>query len=99
GTGTLGQSNTSLLGPRTYAQVRTDLIADATSADDGTANASLPSSPDPTGGGVFLYSRAEAKALGFIASDSTTDGTFTFGARFTYTFDPTNRAVAGSFDF
>jgi autotransporter-associated beta strand protein len=99
GTGTLGQSSTSLLGTNTYAQVRTALIGDASSADDTTANASLPSSPDPTGGGAFLYSRAESKALGIIASDSANDGTFTFGAGHTYTFDPTSRAVGGAFDF
>jgi autotransporter-associated beta strand protein len=99
GTGTLGMSSTSLIGVDTYSEARTALINDATSADDTSANASLPSSPDPTAGGAFLYSRAEGKALGLIPSDSTNDGTFTFGAGFTYTFDPTSRAVGGSFDF
>jgi autotransporter-associated beta strand protein len=99
GTGTLGQSSTSLIGVDTYAGARTALINDATSADDTSANASLPSSPDPTAGGAFLYSRAEGKALNLIPSDATNDGTFTFGAGFTYTFDPANRAVGGAFDF
>lgn len=100
GTGILGQSSTSLLGVLTYAQTRTTLIGDATTANDATAIASLGAA-DPTGGASanFLVSRAQGKALGLIASDATIDGTFTFGAGFSYTYDPLNRAVAGKFDF
>ena len=101
GTGTLGQSSTSLLGVLTYAQTRTTLINDATTANDATANASL-GAVDPTGGASanFLFSRAQAKALGLIGGiDATIDGTFTFGAGFSYTYDSLNRAVAGKFDF
>lgn len=100
GTSILGQSSTSLTPLRTYAQTRTALINDATTADDATANASLGVA-DPTGGSSanFLFARAQAKALSLIASDANNDGTFTFGAGFTYTYDPLNRAVAGKFDF
>lgn len=100
GTGTLGQSSTNLLGLLTYAQTRSTLINDATTANDATANASLGLT-DPTGGtsANFLVSRAQAKALSLIASDAVNDGTFTFGAGFSYTYDPLNRAVAGKFDF
>ncbi len=102
GTGTLGSSSTQLLGTLSYASTRTALINDATAGDpdDAAAIASLGAS-DPTGGASanFLVSRAQGKALGLIASDAVTDGTFTFGAGFTYTYDSTNRAVAGKIDF
>lgn len=98
GTGTLGESSTVLAGFYSYTTIRNALIADATSPDDETAIATLPVS-DPTGGHNWATSRAQAKALGLIASDATSDGTFTFGAGFSYTYDPTNRAVAGKIDF
>ena len=100
GTSILGQSNTNLTPLRTYTQTRTALITDATTADDATANLSL-GVVDPTGGSAanFFFARAQAKALSLIASDATNDGTFTFGAGFSYTFDPLNRAVPGKFDF
>jgi hypothetical protein len=44
-------------------------------------------------------SKAQRKALGLALDDMTTDGTFTFGGGFTYTYDPANRAVPGAFDF
>jgi hypothetical protein len=79
------------------------LAARATSPDDFTSVANLPAvSPvgDPSGDtDDFVYARAEAKALGLIPSDALTDGTFTFGAGFDYTFDPLNRAVPGEIDF
>ena len=99
GTSILGQSSTSLLGTLTYAQTRTALINDATTANDATAVASLGLA-NPTGAASnFLFSRAQAKALNLIASDAVNDGTFTFGAGFSYAFNPLNRAVPGQFDF
>src|SRR5882724_6540246 len=101
GTGTLGGSSTALVGFFSYTTIRNALIADAVSLDDATAIATLPVS-DPTGaqpGSGWVTSRAQGKALGLIPSDATQDGTFTFGAGFSYTYDPTNRAVAGKFDF
>lgn len=99
GTGTLGQSTTWLVGTQTYSQVRSALLADATTANDVTANASLGLT-SPTGSGSnYIFSRAQAKALGLIASDLTLDGTFTFGAGHSYTYDPLNRAVSGKYDF
>ena len=99
GTGILGQSNTWLLGTLNYADTRSVMISDATTPNDATAIASMePTSP--TGGGSnFLFTRAQAKALSLIASDAVNDGTFTFGAGFSYTYDPSNRAVAGKYDF
>ena len=98
GTGTLGGSSTALVGFFSYTTIRNALIADAVSLDDVTAIATLPVI-DPTGGHNWVTSRAQGKALGLVASDATSDGTFTFGAGFSYTYDPTNRAVAGKFDF
>jgi hypothetical protein len=99
GTGTLGSSSTAIIGPFSYAQVRGFLSSHATTADDATAVASLGAA-DPTGGGAFFLSTAQAKALGQRSANNTsTDGTFTFGAGNTYTFDPAHRAVVGAFDF
>ena len=69
-------------------------------ADDTSAVSHLSAS-DPIGGTTarYLMSRAQAKALGAIASDSSQDGTFTFGAGFSYTYDSANRAVSGKIDF
>lgn len=97
GTSVLGESSTILYGDLTYAQVRNALALDAKTANDATAVASL-GAVDPTGGGTFLISGADAKALGF-SGVSGSDGTVTFGAGNAYTFNPNDRAVAGDFDF
>lgn len=94
----LGQSSTALLGILDCSGVRSALIADQKSADDATANASLGVT-GPAGVNRFFVSRAQAKALGIIASDSVNDGTFTFGTGVTYTYDPFNRSAPGKFDF
>jgi hypothetical protein len=103
GTSILGQSSTSLVGLGSYNLTKLALAVRATSADDFTSVAHLSAvSPvgDPSGDtNDFVYSTAEAKALGLIPDSLTTDGTFTFGAGFNYTFDPLNRAVPGDFDF
>jgi hypothetical protein len=99
GTSILGQSSTSLLGFGSYNLTRSLLTGDAKTTDDATAVASLLAA-SPTGSGSnYVYSRAQGKALGLISSDTVTDGTFTFGAGLSYTYDPLNRAVAGKFDF
>lgn len=99
GTSILGQSNTNLIGTYTYSQIQGALTTDAKSSDDATAVANLPAS-DPTAGGDWWVPTAEAKALGLIgASGTSTDGTFTFGTGFNYTYDPNNRTVTGDYDF
>jgi hypothetical protein len=99
GTSTLGSSDTLLAGFYSYTQIRNALIADAKTPMDATANASLPLS-DPSGSNHFyVAATAEAKALGLIGASSTSDGTVTFGAGFTYAFDSNNRAVSGAIDF
>jgi autotransporter-associated beta strand protein len=99
GTSILGQSSTQLLGFLTYAQQRTSLINDATSSADISSTNALPVADPTPAGSSFLIARAQAKALNVVADDLTTDGTFTFGAGFTYTFNPASRAVGGAFDF
>ncbi|HXP62847.1 MAG TPA: NF038122 family metalloprotease [Dongiaceae bacterium] len=103
GTSILGESSTNLVGFGSYNLTKSALAARATSPDDFTSVAHLPAvSPvgDPSGNtNDFVYSTAEAKALNLISDNLSTDGTFTFGAGFNYTFDPLHRAVAGDFDF
>jgi hypothetical protein len=94
--GALGESQTNL-GVFSYSQVKTALAADAKSADDTTAVASLASS-DPTNGGSFALPTAEAKALG-LGAGAIVDGYVGFSSSASYTFDPNNRAVSGAYDF
>jgi hypothetical protein len=102
GTGTLGSSSTFLSGV-TFANLRAAAVADATTLDDLTSVGAAGSVPlvDPVGGAhTYFVSRAQSKALGLSADDAvTTDGTYTFGGGFSYTYDPNNRAVAGKFDY
>jgi hypothetical protein len=56
----------------TYAQVRAAFIKDADSAADKSADASLTTT-DPTKGGAFQATTAEAKALGLSYSGTTND--------------------------
>jgi hypothetical protein len=102
GTGTLGSSSFFLLGTFTHEQIRTFFANNSTPADaDDVAAVANMGASDPIGGTTsrYLVNKAQAKALGLIPSDSTIDGTFTFGAGISYTFDPLNRAVPGKFDF
>jgi hypothetical protein len=103
GTGTLGASSTSL-SLVSLANLKASALADATTANDATATGaggSLFLAADPIAGAHnFLVSRAEAKALGLAADNAvTSDGTFTFGGGFNYSYDPNNRAVSGKIDF
>ncbi|WP_298872733.1 NF038122 family metalloprotease [uncultured Bradyrhizobium sp.] len=98
--GALGASIRNAAPAYTYAQIRSALVADATSAADSTAVASLGSS-DPTSGGNFDIGTADAKALGLVAANGVgIDGWVGFtNVSGIFTFDPNNRAVAGEYDF
>ncbi len=100
GFSTVGQSNVDIQGTfYTYAQIKTALSGDSSTTDDATAVSHLPTS-DPTASGKFLVPTAQAKALRLMADSTTnTDGTFQFGAGWSYSFDPNNRAVTGKYDF
>jgi hypothetical protein len=99
----LGQSQTDYTGNPTYSELVSALQQAQSSAADTSAVASLPAS-DPTSG-TWWIPRAEAKVLpglGFFSidpHDPAEDGQVLFASAVSYTFDPTNRAVAGKFDF
>lgn len=86
-----------------YTALRAALVADAKTADDATATntTDLPlSAPYGAVGSTAWYATsAEAKALGLITDQTVFDGTYTFNAAVSYTYDPNNRAVAGEYDF
>jgi hypothetical protein len=101
----LGQSSTQLTGNPAYSDLVNALSAAAKTAADSNAVASLPAS-DPTGSGLWWIPTAEAKALGLIGgfvyvapNDPGQDGSVYFASTVNYTFNPTNRAVAGDYDF
>jgi hypothetical protein len=98
--GSLGMSSFGLHGNPSYTALTNALAAARTSAADSNAVANLPAS-NPIGSHVWWIPRAEAKvlALGISANDTNSDGTITFDSGSTWTFDPTNRAVSGTFDF
>jgi hypothetical protein len=81
----------------TYSQVAAALAASAASADDRTALSTLPAS-DPTGGGEFLVTSAQAQALGLRSAISSPAGYIGLSSAYGYAFDPANRAVAGKYD-
>jgi len=98
----LGQSGFGLVGNPTYDQLTNALRAARTTAADSNSVASLPPS-NPIGGDVWWIPNAECKALngflGVATNDPGQDGSVTFSSTVTYTYDPTNRAVPGKFDF
>ena len=96
----LGQSDFQLRG-YSYSTVTNALRSHRVSAADFTSVASLPPS-DPFGSTNWWVPRAECKVLGLSgvgANDAINDGTVTFASTVSYAFDPTNRAVAGKYDF
>lgn len=99
GTSVFGQSSTALLST-SYANLRAKMVTDSKSATDATAlgaGGSLAAT-DPTGGaGTWWVTRAQAKAIGLIASDASNDGTTTFGTGNLFTFS--GAITAGTYDF
>jgi Ca2+-binding RTX toxin-like protein len=97
-TGALAESSFRVDRSHTYLQLRSALIsADAGSATDSQALATL--AIFGAASGPVVINTAEEKALGLIAgSSSAMDGHVGLSATAAFDFDPTNRAVAGSFD-
>jgi hypothetical protein len=81
----------------TYAQVKSGLVAAATSANDAISISHLPSS-DPSNGAGFFITLAEAEVLGLASTANTTVGFAGLSSAFPFTFDPNNRAVPGDYD-
>lgn len=101
--GVLGQSSTSLYGFG-FTSIRNALFGDKKTADDITATGSSGSFAstltDPTAGaGNWWVAKAQAKALGLIGDDLTTDGTFTFGTSYAYDYNPADGITVNQFDF
>jgi hypothetical protein len=97
----LGASITELVGTYNYSQLSNALRNSRSTAADTNSFASLPAS-DPIAGNSWWVPRAEAKALGLSgvsANDPDADGEIGFASDVSYTFDATNRAVAGKYDF
>ena len=95
GSTALGES-TSPLTSITYANLVTALKADASSAADSLAIASLPASSPLTG--TILTTSAQARALG-LSSSSAVDGYVGFSNTATFDYDNTNGVSPGTYDF
>jgi hypothetical protein len=99
GTSVFGQSGFGLL-TTSYDSLRGAVVADAKTANDATAvgsGGSMVGSDPVSGTHNWWVSRAQAKALGIIASDGANDGTTTFGAGNPFTFS--GPIAAGTSDF
>lgn len=99
GTGVFGQSST-FLNSTSYANLRSLVVADATSADDHTAigaGGSMVAADPISGTHTWWVSRAQAKAIGLIPDDLNNDGTTTFGAGNPFTFS--GSILSGTYDF
>ncbi len=82
----------------TYSNLRTAVLADATSTDDAAAVASLPGA-SPNGSSFYFLARAQQKALGLVSATSTViDGYVGLSSAVAFTYDPNNRAVVGQYD-
>ncbi|MGD0720452.1 MAG: NF038122 family metalloprotease [Roseiarcus sp.] len=106
GAGDLGASDSPQLYSQTYAGVAAALGGSAQSAGQREAAASLPAA-DPTGGGVFWMTPAEASALGLGAGSATSfanpDGNIGFSGLaadpFNYSAVPNQAPAPGQYDF
>jgi hypothetical protein len=105
----LGQSITDEIGHPVYTNLTLALLATRTTAADSNSVASLPvndPTPNSSAGTNWWIARAESKALNILpppcnvgTNSSSEDGQVYFDSGKIYTFDPTNRAVSGKFDF
>lgn len=97
GSKTLGESE-SYLSSYSYSSLRSALSANATSADDNAAVASLPASSPVSG--TLWTTAAQAKALGLAsANGSATDGFVGFSSSLPFTYNDSNGIAAGTYDF
>ena len=81
-----------------YADLRAALAANGTQPDQIAALAGLPTA-SPMGNAIFIVSNAQAKALGLAAAVAgINDGYVGISSANPMNFDPTNRAIAGTYD-
>jgi hypothetical protein len=84
-----GESNSAAFFPISYTDLRTRLMADATTTDDNIAigpGGSVTANDPTNGNGAFFLTRSQAKALGVIPDDLSNDGITTFGVTYPFTF-------------
>jgi len=103
GTG-LGNTNQSVSCYTSYATVERALKASETMPDQITSAQDVPAS-DPTGASKWCTSMAEAMVIGLLPANCFSTSTcspyvptITFGVQ-PYTFNPSDRNVAGNYDF
>jgi hypothetical protein len=99
--GALGESE-GYYNQYSYSQVRSALVANATSAAQVSAVDALPATdPSPGGDGNYWVSTSEAKALGLTGSSSALDGYIGFSNSFAFTYNTVNggSVAAGTYDF
>ena len=97
----LSASQTQFLGIYTYSQLTNALRNSRTTVTDSNAVASLPANDSITTNKWYVVC-GEVKALGLpfaTPNDLNLDGEIGFATNVSYTFDATNRAVVGKFDF
>ena len=98
GSGALGESETYLEN-FSYSQIRSALVADATTSIDASAVASLPTS-SPVAGATWWTTTAQAKALGLAPAQSpSTDGYVGFSSVYPFTYNDLSGVAPGTFDF
>lgn len=93
--GALGESQ-SYLESFSYSQIRSALIANATSSAQLSAVNSLPTSA-PANGPIYL-TLADATALGLLSSGTTLDGYVGFSNSFPFAYNNSNGVPAGEYD-
>jgi hypothetical protein len=93
--GALGESD-SYLDSTSYSQLANALRSNATTA--AAAAASLPAT-DPTGGGTFWLTTAEAKALGLSGYYQGLDGYVGFSSSYAFCYNDSNGVPADAVDF
>lgn len=97
GSNALGASE-SYLNSYSYSSLRSALTADASSAVDQSAAASLPASSPVNG--QFWTTTAQAKALGLAAATGTsTDGYIGFSSALPFTYNDSSGVASGTYDF
>jgi hypothetical protein len=95
--GALGESAT-YYNNYSYTQIRTALAQHATSADQISAVNSLPAT-DPTNGGNYWVTTANAKALGLMGASSAVDAYVGLASGYPFDYDNSNGVSPGTYDF
>jgi hypothetical protein len=97
--GALGMS-LSYLQSSTYTQIKTALSADANPTDSADVSAVKSLLGDPTSGGQYWLTTAEAKAVGLLTSTTNTDGLVGFSnSSGIFDYDNSNGVSSGQYDF